>query len=179
MALPWLIGAAVVGAVSYAAKKLKEEEEEREWEARQERRREREAEERAEQARQAKALEERKRATLRKYVEQGEEKTGDFKQFLDGLVEVRYTKSPVFCADLFKGARQIITPFITAYKLDFLDKLTKDSLTQFESLYQVELKPDAAIYDAHSQINNAEEGLVKLHDLRQQLEQKRSQLGKC
>ncbi|AYK18273.1 hypothetical protein [Aeromonas veronii] len=178
MALPWLIGAAVVGAVSYAAKKLKEEEEEREWEARQERKREREAEEQAEQARQAKALEERKRATLRKYVEQGEEQTGDFKQLLDGLVEVRYTKAPAFCADLLKGARQIRTPFITAYKLDFLDKTTKGSLTHFETWYQVELQPDAAIYDAHSQINNAEEALGKLQSVRQRLEHKRNQLCK-
>ncbi|MGN4989887.1 hypothetical protein [Aeromonas sp. 97A] len=178
MALPWLIGAAVVGAVSYAAKKLKEEEEEREWEARQERRREREAEERAEQARQAKALEERKQATLRKYVEQGEEQTGDFKQLLDGLVEVKYTKVPAFCADLLKGARQIRTPFITAYKLDFMDKVTKDSLTRFETLYQVELQPDPAIYDAHSQINNAEEVLGKLKSVRQRLEKKRDQLCK-
>ena len=30
MALPWLIGAAVIGAGSYIAKKLREEEEERE-----------------------------------------------------------------------------------------------------------------------------------------------------
>lgn len=178
MALPWLIGAAVVGVASYAAKKLKEEEEEREWEASQERRREREAEERAEQARQAKALEEQKCAKLRKFAAQGEEQANDFKQLLDGLVEVTYTQAPAFCVNLLKGGRQISTPFVTAYKLDFLDKATKGSLTHFETLYQVELQPDTAIYDAHGQISDAEEVLGKLQNVRQQLEHKRNQLFK-
>ncbi|MDM5135027.1 hypothetical protein [Aeromonas salmonicida] len=178
MALPWLIGAAVVGAVSYAAKKMKEEEEEREWEERQERRREREAQERAEQDRQTKALQEQKLAIFKAFVAQGEEYAHDFEQLLDGLVEVTYTQTPAFCANLLKGGRNISVPFINAYKLGFLDKVTQGSLAQFETLYQVELHPDAAIYDAHSQINNAEEVLGKLQSVRQQLEHKRNQLCK-
>lgn len=178
MALPWLIGAAVVGAVSYAAKKMKEDEEEREWEERQERRREQEAEVRAEQARQAKALEERKQSKIREFATLGEEQASDFKQLLNGLVEVKYTQSPSFCASLLKNGHHITTPFIIDYELGFLDRESRENLTKFETLYQVQLHPGAIIYDARNQISDAQDILRKLQGVRQKLESKCNQIGK-
>lgn len=191
MALPWLIGAAVIGAGSYIAKKLREEEEEREREERRERRREQEAQERAEQARRAKALEEQKHAKIREFVAQGEEQTEDFKQHLNGLIAVEYTQNPAFCAKFsdasdavntmesgsYMRVRRVSNPFVVTHKLDLLDRRTRDSLTHFETLYQVELRPEPAISEAHEQLNYAEEALVGLSHLRQKLEHKRNKLS--
>lgn len=191
MALPWLIGAALIGAGSYIAKKLSEEEEEREREERRERRREREAQERAEQARRAKALEEQKHAKIREFVAQGEEQTEDFKQLLNGLVSVEYIQDPAFCAKLsdesdtvntmesgsYMRVRQVSNPFVVTHKLDILDRRTRDSLTHFETFYQVELRPEPAISEANEQLNYAEEALAKLSHFRQKLEHKRNKLS--
>ena len=191
MALPWLIGAALIGAGSYIAKKLSEEEEEREREERRERRREREAQERAEQARRAKALEEQKHAKIREFVAQGEEQTEDFKQLLNGLVAVEYIQDPAFCAKLsddsdtvntmesgsYMRVRRVSNPFVVTHKLDILDQRTRDSLTHFETFYQVELRPEPAISEAHEQLKYVEEALAELSHFRQKLEHKRNKLS--
>lgn len=174
MALPWLIGAAVVGVVSYAAKKSKEEEEAREREERRERRA---REEQRERERAAKALEDRKEAICKEYIAQGEEQANDFKQLLNGIVVVQYTQEPAFCASLLYGGRQTSTPFTARHKSDFLDSTTQKHLNYFETMYQVDLQPSTSMSDALRKISLAEEKLTKLKAVRQQLECKRNQLS--
>ncbi|WP_429182356.1 hypothetical protein [Aeromonas salmonicida] len=167
MALPWLIGAAVIGLGSYIVSKMDEDEspdsgdEER-------RRRERAEEERTERNRA-----EQRQAVQTALIQHGNTCADDFSQLLEGYIDVKYASKFAYQAVLNEAGelhkRNVDLSFVSDYELDFLDDTTKKNLHHFETFYAVELYPSPTIYDSHNKLCDYDEVSEELQFYRSRL----------
>ncbi|EKP0314450.1 hypothetical protein JE959_004590 [Aeromonas veronii] len=186
MALPWLIGAAVL----YGAHKLlsSDDDDDDDYEERQRenRRREREAEERAANERAERNRVEREQAKQRDrtavknaLVQDGNSYAPMLSQALTDIVDVRYTSDSSY-RGVINGSgiytRSITQSFIKSYELGFLDNVTRANLDRFETLYDVTLSPSPAIYDAHNLISDSDDLLNDLQSYRKRLQKLKDNL---
>ncbi|MEL6092365.1 hypothetical protein [Plesiomonas shigelloides] len=188
MALPWLIGAAVVYGAAKLLSSDNDDDDDDDYEERQreKRRHEREAEERAANERAERNRVEREQAKQRDrtavknaLVQDGNSYAPMLSQALTDIVEVRYTSDSPYRA-VINGSgidtNFITQSFIKSYELGFLDNVTRANLERFETLYDVALSPSQVIYDAHNLFSDSDDLLNDLQSYRKRLQKLKDNL---
>ncbi|MGU5638077.1 hypothetical protein ACV1DV_21410 [Aeromonas veronii] len=174
MALPWLIGGAILGLGALLASSDDDDDDDEE-----QRRRERAAHERAERERAERTRIELRQTAQAEFKQYGNNYVEDFSQALEGWVKVTYALSPyqVVLNDAGELRTPDVTPsFVSDYELDFLSNTTQKNLHHFETFYDIELTPEQAIYDAYERLSDCHEALEGLKFYQRRLEQFRQQL---
>lgn len=177
MALPWLIGAAVLGIGALIASSSDDDSSNGNGDDEERRRRERAERERREREQQ----EERQsiKAALKK---EGEQRTADFEQTLSGWVNVHYQSKPPFKASILPTGKQykrvVAENFTESHELYLLNTKTRENLDEFEACYDVELTMTETFHDTVDEMTDCQEQLQLLQDYRNQFERIRQQLGR-
>lgn len=176
MAIPWLIGAAVLGVGALLASSSSDDNSSNGNGGDDERRRREQAErERRERERQ----EERQsiRIALQK---EGEMRGADFQNTLSGWVTAEYQSQKPFKAAILQSGKQykrvVAEHFTDSHQLYLLNKETCENLKEFETWYDVELTMTEIFHDAVDEITDNQKELQLLQDYRHQLERIRQNL---
>lgn len=177
MALPWLIGAAVLGIGAYLSSSSSAENSSNGNGDDEERRRR----ERVERERREREQEEERNSIREAFKKEGEQRTADFQQILSGWVNVHYESQPSFKVTIFQKTGKLykrVVPenFTDSHELYLLDKITRENLDEFEACYDVDLTMTETFYDTIDEIMDCQEQLRVLQDYRNQFELIREQL---
>lgn len=177
MALPWLIGAAVIGLGTALVSALSDDDKSSNNNGDDEEQRKREQ---AERERRVRERREKKTAAMAEFSQQGETLAADFQQALHEIIDVTWLEKPAFKAILNEDGSQnkrfIGEYFVSEQGLHFLDETTQKNLKLFETLYAAELTPEPSLYDVDNQLSYCHQALGEIAARRQQLERLRRQL---
>lgn len=169
MALPWLIGAAVVALGAAAVSAFSDDSDSGSGGNDDEERLRRE---RAEQERKARAHKEKLESMKVEFVQEGMQRANDLQQSLDGQIKATLLGEQPFKAELedYEEFNTPISPtYVEIYDLQFLPEETQESLTKFESLYDVELEPEDKLIKASVRLKEIDNMLARLKELREKL----------
>lgn len=175
MALPWLIGGAII---AIGAAILSDDKEEKEDEARRERRRaERRAEEEAErrkvqqeQQRIANESKEKKQSLLANFSRKGEAIGIDIAQSLEGWVDIKHTHSPLFTAELNssgyylpneRSESLILVPETQGLSFDTIN----ENLESYTDVYGVELSQGKLLKEHLAEIEKIDTTLQEIQQI--------------
>lgn len=176
MALPWLIGGALLGLGALLASSSDDDNSSNGNGDDEERRRR----EKAEQARAARNKSEQRLAVQAAFREQGQASAEEFAVALQEWIEVHYRSAKPFAAVLSNDGeilkREVSVPFVIDYALGLLDSKTRKSLTDFEGFYDAQLIPCPEIYDADELITDCDDTLKEMRSYLRRLEKLRAQL---
>jgi len=177
MALPWLIGAAVLGVGAWIASSSSDESSSNGNGGDEERRR-REQAEKERREREQKEMRDSIKAALQK---EGQQRCTDFTKILAGWVNVDYQSTPSFKAAILQTGklqkRSVEEYFTDTHELHFLNTTTRENLKELEACYDVELSMTETFHEAVDELVNCEEQLQVLEDYRHQFERIRQQLN--
>tara|TARA_R110002167_G_scaffold188380_1_gene389970 strand:- start:29442 stop:29957 length:516 start_codon:yes stop_codon:yes gene_type:complete len=171
MALPWLIGAAVVALGAAAVSAFSDDSDSGgSGDGGEERRRR----ERAEQERNARAHKEKLESMKVEFVQEGMQRANDLQQSLDGKITVTLLGDKPFKATLDEDEDEefnnLVNPtYVEVYDLQFLPQETQDYLIKLESLYDVELEPEEELMQVPVRLKEIDEKLAQLKALREKL----------
>lgn len=186
MALPWLIGAAVVSIGAAIAKSVSDDndrkaEAQRRSEREQEqtrKEREAEAQRRAELERERvkKEREQRLRLARENFLLHGERIGFDIAQSLEGWIEVKYEKTPAFMAEIQPSGFPIKNNHTNKSELEeilpenlgTLDDVRKD-LDFYLSKYAIKIEQGANFTKAIKEINEIEKELNQINQLKKKI----------
>lgn len=175
MALPWLIGAAVLGVGALIASSSRDDSSNNNGDDEERKRRERAERERRE--REKKEEREAIKVSLRTT---GALRAEDFKQALSGWVDVDYLSTTPFKANVLATGKQyqriVAEHFTDSHELVLLDKKTRDNLNAYETCYDVQLTMTENFYDTVDELMDCQDQLETLQDYREQFERIRQHL---
>ncbi len=175
MALPWLIGAAVLGVGALLASSSSDDSSNGNGDDEERRR-----QERAERERREREQQEERVSIKAALTKEGEQRGADFQQTLSDWVNVRYQSQPPFKAAILQTGKHykriVAENFIDSHELCLLDARTRENLNEFEACYDVELTMTENFYDAIDEMADYQEKLQELQDYRSQFERIRQQL---
>lgn len=178
MALPWLIGAAVLGVGAWIASSSSDNSNSGGNGDDEERRRR----EQAERERHEREKQEERQSIKAALKEEGKRRSVDFQITLQGWINVHYRSTPPFKASILQTGKQykrvVAQNFSDSDGLSLLTDGTRKNLNQFEACYDVELTKSEALNDAINEILGYQKQLQKLLDSRKKLEQKRQELSR-
>ncbi|MBX4507749.1 hypothetical protein CF032_13805 [Klebsiella oxytoca] len=170
MALPWLIGAAVLGVGAWIASSSSNDSSNGNGGDDEERRRR----ERAEQERRAREQQELRNSIKATFSQEGKQRANDFQQLLSGWVNVDYQSQPSFKATILQTGKQYMRTveehFTDINDLHVLNATTRENLKVFEECYDVELTMTETFHKAVDELADCEEQLQKLQDYRRHFE---------
>ncbi|WP_351019357.1 hypothetical protein [Shewanella sp. AC91-MNA-CIBAN-0169] len=169
MALPWLIGAAVVALGAAAVSAFSDDSDSGSGGNGDEERRRRE---RAEQERKARAHKEKLESMKEAFVQEGMQRANELQQSLDGQIKVILLGDKPFKAilDDDEEFHNPVSPtYVEVYDLQFLPQETQDYLVKLESLYDVELEPEEVLMNVPVRLKEIEHKLAQLKALREKL----------
>lgn len=169
MALPWLIGAAVVALGTAAVAALSDDSDSGSGGSDDEERRRREQ---AEQERKARARKEKLESMKNQFVQECMLRANDLQQTLDGQINATLLGEQPFKVDLedYKEFNSPVSPtYVEIYDLQFLPEETQENLTKFESLYDVELEPEDKLMKVSVRLKEIDHMLAQLKELREKL----------
>ncbi|ASK69276.1 hypothetical protein CF168_10560 [Shewanella bicestrii] len=169
MALPWLIGAAVVALGAAAVSAFSDDSDSGSGGNDDEERRRRE---RAEQERKARAHKEKLESMKEAFVHEGMQKADDLQQSLDGQIKVLMLGDKPFKATIDDDPeyQNLVSPtYVEVYDLQFLPQETQDYLVKLESLYDVELEPEEELMKVPVRLKEIDHKLAQLKALREKL----------
>lgn len=178
MALPWLIGAAVLGVGALIASASSDDDSSNGNGDDEERRRR----ERAERERREREQQEERDSIKAALIKEGEERRADFEHTLTGWVDVAWQSQPAFKAVVLQTGKQykrmVAESFTDINELVMLNRTTRENLTEFEACYDVELTMTEQFYDAVDELIDCQEQLQVLQDYREQFERIRQHLSR-
>ncbi|WP_283629113.1 hypothetical protein [Shewanella baltica] len=170
MALPWLIGAAVVALGAAAVSAFSDDSDSGSGGNGDEERRRRE---RAEQERKARAHKEKLESMKEAFVQEGMQRANELQQSLDGQIKVILLGDKPFKAILDDDDEEFHNPvsptYVEVYDLQFLPQETQDYLVKLESLYDVELEPEEVLMNVPVRLKEIDHKLAQLKALREKL----------
>lgn len=168
MALPWLIGAAVVALGAAAVSAFSDDSDSGSGGNGDEERRRRE---RAEQERKARAHKEKLESMKEAFVQEGMQRANELKQSLDGQIKVILLGDKPFKAilDDEEFHNPVSPTYVEVYDLQFLPQETQDYLVKLESLYDVELEPEEELMNVPVRLKEIDHKLARLKALREKL----------
>jgi len=169
MALPWLIGAAVVALGAAAVSALSDDNNSGSGGNDDEERRRRE---RAEQERKARAHKEKLESMKEAFVHEGMQRADDLQQSLEGQIKVIMLGDKPFKATIDDDSeyQNMVSPtYVEVYDLQFLPQETQDYLVKLESLYDVELEPKEKLFKVSKRLEEINLKLTQLKALREKL----------
>ncbi|HDT6544430.1 TPA: hypothetical protein QFT03_001362 [Kluyvera ascorbata] len=163
MALPWLIGAAVLGIGAIIASSGDDSSSNNNGDDEERRRRER-----AERERREREINEQRQTIKETLLNEGEKRSADFQQLLSGCFNAEYQSQPPFKAKILETGTQykrIIAEYYTdAQQLSLLYEKTRENLNEFEACYDVKLSMTA---DLSEKVNAYAQGQRQLDELQQ------------
>lgn len=190
MALPWLIGGAVLAGAALVGKALSSGDDDDDYENDngEEERRRREAE----RERKEREKREKKEAIYNSVMKEGDEQSVLFQEMLFGVVEVSYDTSTPFkyqidedeyiddpeLRDLLKSlsdSTKILemslnkSAISSLSDLEILDACTLSNLEKLFSFYEVDLSPSQYLKNQSSKLSGQKEQLEKVEQLQEQL----------
>ena len=169
MALPWLIGAAVVAIGAAAVTAFSDDSDSGgSGDGGEERRRR----ERAEQERKARAHKEKLESMKEAFVQEGMQRANDLQQSLDGKITLTLLGDKAFKATLDEDEEfnnPVNPTYVEVYDLQFLPQETQDYLVKLESLYDVELEPEEELMQLHVRLKEIDQKLAQLKALREKI----------
>lgn len=176
MALPWLIGAAVLGVGALIASSSSDGDSSN-GNGDDEERKRRERAERERREREQKEERETIKASLQNV---GTLRADDLKQALSGWVDVHYQSTSPFKANVLATGKQyqrvVAEHFTESHELTFLDAKTRQNLNALESCYDVELTMTEDFYDVVDTLIDCQVQLETLQVYREQFERIRQHL---
>jgi hypothetical protein len=168
MALPWLIGAAVVALGAAAVSAFSDDSDSGSGgNGDEERRREQ-----AEQERKARAHKEKLECIKDEFVQEGMQRSHELQQSLDGKITVTLLGDKPFKATLDEDEefKNPVSPTcVEVYDLQFLPQETQERLVKFESLYDMELEPEEELMQVPVRLKEIDHKLAQLKALRKKL----------
>jgi hypothetical protein len=178
MALPWLIGAAVLGVGALIASASSDDNSSSGNGDDEERKRR----ERAERERREREKQEERQSIKAALKNEGAQRAADFKQTLSGWVEVNYHSPAPFKAGILQTGKQykrvVAEHFVDREELSMLESKTRLNLNEFEACYDVELTMTDAFEEIAAEMTEWEVQLQELQEYRAQFEQIRQHLGR-
>ena len=178
MALPWLIGAAVLGVGALIASASSDDDSSNGNGDDEERQRR----ERAERERREREKQEERQSIKAALQNEGAQRAADFKQTLSGWVEVNYLSQAPFKAGVLQTGKQykrvVAEHFVDREELSMLDRKTCLNLNEFEACYNVELSMTDTFEDIADEMTEWEVQLQELQEYREQLERIRQHLSR-
>lgn len=175
MALPWLIGAAVLGIGAAIASSLSDESSNGNSDDEERSRRER-----AEQKRRDREQQKLRNSIKAAFSQEGKQRANDFQQLLSGWVNVNYQSQPAFKAAILQTGKQhtrtIEKYFTDTNELHFLNATTRKNLQAFEECYEVELTMTETLHETVNELVDCEKQLQVLRGYRRQFERIYQQL---
>lgn len=193
MAIPWLIGGLIVGGAALAAKALSSDDDGDD--GKEERRRRREAERKRKEREQA----EKKQAIEDNIQDEGDRKSTEFKQILNGVVDVSYDSKKPFkyeitednssddseLGDLMRSLNDSVREMDESMKrfavsslsnLEILDSKTIANLGVFTQLYHVELSPSQYLMKQAYDLSLKKQQLSEIEILQKKLSQYKNKM---
>ncbi|MCU8005450.1 MULTISPECIES: hypothetical protein [unclassified Shewanella] len=167
MALPWLIGAAVVALGAAAVSAFSDDSDSGSGGNGDEERRRRE---RAEQERKARAHKEKLESMKEAFVQEGMQRANDLQQSLEGQIKVILLGDKPFKAilDNDEDFSDLVSPtYVEVYDLQFLPQETQGYLVKLESLYHVKLEPEEELMKVPVRLKEIDHKLAQLKALRE------------
>lgn len=170
MALPWLIGAAVVALGAAAASALSDDKKSGSGGDDGEEKRKREL---AEQERKKRAHKEKLDSMNDKFVQDGIQRLSDVQKDLEGVIKITVLDDTPFKATLVDSERllQPISPtYIEIHDLQFLPQETQECLLELESLFDIGIEPENDLLQFQFQLKEIDRKLAQLKEIREKLE---------
>ncbi|MCU6668323.1 hypothetical protein M8013_06080 [Enterobacteriaceae bacterium H4N4] len=178
MALPWLIGAAVLGVGALIAAASSDDDSSNGNGDDEERKRR----ERAERERREREQQEERKSIKAALKSEGARRAADFTQTLSGWVEVNYQSPAPFKAAILQTGKQykrvVAEHFVDKEELSMLDSKTRQNLNEFEACYDVTLTMTDAFEDVADEMTEWDVQLQELQDYREQFERIRQHLAR-